>query len=166
MRVLFLIALSLALAACGFQLRGTAALPFESLYLDVGDNPPLLVELKRGIIASGNTRLSDNPAEAQAVLKILGESTEKRILSLSGAGRVNEYQLFYRLSFQLYDGKKRDLIAPQQIELKRDFTFSDAQLLAKESEERLLLDNMRSDAVIQLLRRLGAVKLQPPQPQP
>lgn|SRR5574340_432147 len=151
----------LTLAACGFQLRGMAALPFESLYLDTGGNQALAVELKRGILASGNTRITTIPKEAQAILQILDESSEKRILSLSSAGRVSEYQLFYRLSFRLHDGKDRNWIPPQQIELKRDFSFSDVQVLAKESEEALLLANMRSDAVRQILRRLSTVKLQP-----
>lgn len=161
MRAFLVALLALTLAACGFQLRGMAALPFESLYLDTGGNQALAVELKRGVLASGNTRISTTPKEAQATLQILGESTEKRILSLSSAGRVSEYQLFYRLSFRLHDGKDRNWIPPQQIELKRDFSFSDIQVLAKESEEALLLANMRSDAVRQILRRLSTVKLQP-----
>lgn len=161
MRAFLVALLALTLAACGFQLRGMAALPFESLYLDTGGNQALAVELKRGVLASGNTRISTTPKEAQATLQILGESSEKRILSLSSAGRVSEYQLFYRLSFRLHDGKDRNWIPPQQIELKRDFSFSDVQVLAKESEEALLLANMRSDAVRQILRRLSTVKLQP-----
>ena len=49
MRILAIIALGLLTAACGFQLRGQAKLPFETLYVDMPANSPLGTELKRNI---------------------------------------------------------------------------------------------------------------------
>jgi LPS-assembly lipoprotein len=43
--------------------------------------------------------------------------------------------------------------------LKRDFSFNDTQVLAKEAEEALLYRDMQSDAVQQIIRRLGLIKL-------
>lgn len=154
------IILSLLLAACGFQLRGVMSLPFESLYVDGTGNPALAAEIGRAIRAGSQTRLVDRPADAQAVLQVQGASREKRILSLSGAGRVREYQLIYRVSFRLFDKESRDLMPSQPIELRADMAYDDTQVLAKAQEEALLFRDMQNDAIQQLMRRLAAARLQ------
>ena len=89
---------------------------------------------------------------------MVSETTDKQILSLSGAGRVREYRLQYRISLRAYDRKQQEWLAPEEITLQRDFSYDDTQVLAKQQEESLLYQNMRSDAVQQVLRRLNHVK--------
>lgn len=160
-RGFFLVVLTLALTACGFQLRGSAALPFQTLYLDAGKSQQLGSELASALRFGSNARLVSRPEEAEAVLQLVDETREKRILSLSAGGRVREFQLFYRVSFRVQDAKGGELLPAQQIELKRDFSYSDAQVLAKEQEEALLYRDMQNDAVQQILRRLAAAKPRP-----
>ena len=147
-----------ALAGCGFHLRGAAQLPFNTLYVQISNTSPLAHEIRRSLRTS-NVRLVDSPAKAQATLVIMSEIREKQILSLGGQGRVREYQLRYRIGYQLTDGKTTTLIAPSEILLKRDISFNDSEVLAKEAEEALLYRDMQSDAVNQLVRRLQAAKL-------
>ena len=66
---------------------------------------------------------------------MLSEAREKRILTLSSAGRVNEFRLLYRVNFKVIDKAGLELLSPQQIELRRDITFNDSQTLAKESDK-------------------------------
>ena len=146
------------LAGCGFHLRGAANLPFSTLYVQVASTSALGHEIRRSLRAS-NARLVDSPTDAQATLVIMSEIREKQILSLGGQGRVREYQLRYRIGYQLTDGKTTTLIAPTEILLKRDISFNDSDVLAKEAEEALLYRDMQSDAVNQLVRRLQAAKL-------
>jgi LPS-assembly lipoprotein len=54
----------------------------------------------------------------------------------------------------VYDKEKKDLIAPSDILLRRDLTYSDTDVLGKEQEEALLYRDMQNDAVQQLVRRL------------
>jgi len=157
-RVLMLAAAALLLSACGFHLRGSAELPFSSMYVQVSDTSALAHELKRALRVN-NTRIVDTPAAAQTTLIILSEIREKQILSLGGQGRVREYQLRYRLGYQLTDGKALVITSPTEIMIKRDISFNDNEALAKESEEALLYKDMQTDAVQQLLRRLQATKL-------
>lgn len=157
MKKLLLLTLVLALGACGFHLRGPAQLPFETLYVQGGGNQ-LGPDLQRYLRSGSNVSVTQTPGEAQAVLVILGESREKRILSLTGGGRVGEFELYYRLSFRLHDGKGTELMPVQQLELKRTLSFSDVQVLAKEQEEAMLYRDMQSDAVQQVIRRLSALK--------
>lgn len=155
-----LLAVSISLAACGFQLRGSAPLPFQSIYVQAAPASQFATLLKRAVRAGSSTRLADQPAEAEVVLQILNELQEKQILSLGGGGRVSEYQLRYRVSYRLTDSKNREHIPATEILLKRDFSFSDEQALSKETEEALLYRDMRGDAVQQMVRRLQAAKLQ------
>ena len=152
------ITLCLGLVGCGFQLRGPATLPFDTLAIEPA-NSPIAAELERAIVSGGATRVVRGPVPGQTVVHILEESNDKRILSLSSTGRVREFVLVYRVRFRVHDGKTREYISPQLIELKRDFTFNDTDVLAKESEEALLLRDMRSDAIRQILARIAAVKL-------
>lgn len=146
------------LAGCGFKLRGAAELPFSSLYVQVSDASQFGHELKRALRAV-NAPLATSSTAAHATLVIMSELREKQILSLGGQGRVREYQLRYRVGYQVTDGKTKAYTPPTEIVLKRDISFNDNEALAKEAEELLLYRDMQTDAVQQLLRRLQATKL-------
>ena len=149
--------LCLLLAACGFQLRGTADVPFQTIYL-----PPVTggigLELKRNIQAGTRAKLVDSAKQAEAVFEFTQETREKEILSLTGTGRVREFQLRYRVGFRVHDGKGRDFVPTNVVTLVRDISFNDTDVLAKETEEQLLYRDMQSDMVQQILRRLAAAK--------
>jgi len=157
----FIIMLTAAtlLSACGFQLRGTAQLPFNSIYVQAPPTSQLATQVRRAVQAGSSTRLTDAPEQAEVILQIVSEAQEKQILSLSGGGRVSEFLLRYRVLFRLTDSKNREHIPASEIVLQRDFSFSDDQALAKEAEEALLYRDMRSDAVRQLVRRLQSANL-------
>jgi LPS-assembly lipoprotein len=161
MRILAIVVLGLVTAACGFQLRGQAKLPFETLYIDIPDISPLGIELKRNIIAATHTKLARGRAEAQAILSVTSEERGKTILSFDASGQVREFQLRYRLSFRVRDARGRDYLPQSEIRLTRDISYSNTQVLAKESEELLLFRDMQSDMVQQILRRLAAAPAEP-----
>jgi LPS-assembly lipoprotein len=154
MRTVLLIAAAF-LAGCGFQLRGQASLPFETLYIPGAT--PLAVELKRNVTASSKTRLVDSPDKAQAVLAFTDETRDKTILTFTSAGKVNEYRLRYRVGFRVTDSKSVQVFLPtSEIALTRDMSYNDAQVIAKENEEALLYRDMQTDMVQQIMRRLVA----------
>lgn len=155
-RAAFAVAIATLLAACGFHLRGQAQLPFETLYIP--GNTPLVVELKRNVSVASKTRIVDNPKDAQAVLGFTQEAREKVILSFNAQGRVSEYRLNYRVAIRVTDPKGQVYLPTSEIQLTRDMTYNDSQVLAKETEEVLLYRDMQSDMVQQILRRLVAAK--------
>lgn len=161
--LLTLLAAATILSACGFRLRGSfdTPLPFETLHIAQPETSELHAALKRSIEATGKTRIVKEAKDAQAVLSVLGDSQQKNILSLSAAGRVREFQLVRTFGFRLHDPKGRDFMPPGTIVVRRDITFSDEQVLSKESEEALLWRDMQVDLVQQLLRRLAAAKTRP-----
>jgi len=151
--------LCLLMAACGFHLRGQGNYrpAFQSVYVEGDGRSTLVAELRRAVSASGAT-LAPKPEGAEAILQVVGESRDKSILSLSGAGRVREYELRYQVSYRLRDAGGKELMPAGVVSLKRAISFSEAEVLSKESEEALLYRDMESDAVQQIMRRLSAVK--------
>lgn len=156
-----LIAVSvLWLAGCGFQLRGAAELPFDSIH--VPGSGGIALELRRSIRSGSRTAVVDDPKQARALLEFTHEVRQKEILSLTAEGRVREFRLLYRVGFRVHDGKGGEFVLPGTLQVARDMTYSDAQLLAKEAEEQALYRDMQHDMVQQILRRLASAK--PPQP--
>jgi LPS-assembly lipoprotein len=154
---LIVLMLSLLLAACGFHLRGknTFALPFQKLYVNpVSGNTPFINELKIAIQSNG-VQITDTPDLAQLTLQIVSEVADRQILSLSAAGTVLEYRLQFRVSLRAYDQKQQEWLAPQGITVQRNYNYDNSQVLAMMQEEALLYQDMRSDAVQQVLRRLN-----------
>jgi LPS-assembly lipoprotein len=156
MRTLVLLA-ALSLAGCGFQLRGAAPLPFNTLYVP-GAGGGIALDLKRNIQAGTDAKVVDEAKQADAVLQFTREERQKVILSLTATGRVREFQLRYIVGFRVVDNKGNDYVPQSTIELTRDITFNDADVLAKESEEQLLYRDMQNDMVQQIMRRLAAAK--------
>ena len=161
--------LAMLLSACGFHLRGQAAytLPFKTLTLrSANDFSPLMLELKQAVQRQGVQIVDEPPPPAdsapsnppQLILHIASENTGKQILSLSGTGRVQEFQLNYRVLLRLYDIQQQDWISPAEINLQRNLPYDDTLVLAKEAEEAMLYKEMRHDAVQQILRRLNRAR--------
>ncbi|KON82483.1 LPS assembly lipoprotein LptE [Azoarcus sp. PA01] len=146
------------LGGCGFKLRGPQPLAFSSIYLGVSRQSDLGAALRRRIVANGNTTVTDDPAKADVRLEILRDQAEREILTLTGGGKVREYQLERLMSFRLVDRNGNEWIAPTTISARREYNFDDAQVLAKEQEEALLFRDMQLDLIDQLMRRLAAAK--------
>jgi LPS-assembly lipoprotein len=158
MRAALAILVLATLAGCGFQLRGTAALPFERLYMPATSTPGVALDLKRNIQSGTRTQVVDNPKQADALLEFTQELREKHILSLAATGRVREFQLRYRVGFRVHDGKGGEYLPLTTLQLTRDVTFNDSEVLAKEAEDQLLYRDMQQDMVQQIMRRLAAAQ--------
>ena len=181
--VLLLISL---LAACGFKLRGSEALPgyklpFATIALSLNPTSEFHAQLKRNIEASSpGTRVVNDVREAEAILTVIGDSSQKNILSLSASGRAREFQLVRNFAFKVHANvaaaaasppvkytdappaaRPTEYIPASTITLRREIAFSDDLVLSKESEEQLLWRDIQNDLVQQLMRRLAAAKLQP-----
>ena len=147
---------ALLLSSCGFHLRGAATLPFDTLYVQAPQTSSFATQLRRVIGLGSRTKITNNPAEADATLQVLNELREKEIVSLSAGGRARELQLRYRVQYQVFDKNKNVIAPPGEIVLRRDYSVNDQEQLSKESEEALLYRDMQTDAVQQLVRRLQA----------
>ncbi|MFN3987851.1 MAG: LPS assembly lipoprotein LptE [Rhodocyclaceae bacterium] len=147
-----------ASAGCGFRLRGPRPLPFDTLYVGMDGNSELGEAMRRKILTSGTTTVVDDPNLADVRLEVMRNDRSREILSLSAAGKVREYQLFQTLSFRMVDRSGQEVLAPTTISVRREYTFDDAQVIAKEREEALLYRDMENDLLRQLMDRLATAR--------
>jgi LPS-assembly lipoprotein len=153
MAVLFTL---LALTACGFQLRGVANLAFKTLYIE-GPKLTISRELQQSF-KNNNIVVVDDIDDAEVVLNIINESNQKRILSLGGTGTVREYELNYEVNFRVREASNPLWHKTQTVKLRRDYSYNDQLLLGKGEEEVRINNDMRSDAVREIVRRMSAFK--------
>jgi len=150
--------MTLLVASCGFQLRGDPAVGIKTLTVSQVGGSQVAAEIRR-TLSAGPTRLVPIPGEAEAHLRILRELREKSIYTLTGAGRVYEFQLRLAVQYQLTVPKIDDpVIAPVEIEARRLITYVESAPIAKEAEEELLYKDMQVDLARQILRHIAAVK--------
>jgi LPS-assembly lipoprotein len=148
----------LALAGCGFQLKGAASLHFDSIAL-TGFEPrsPLERELREALQRS--VAVKDAPAQAQVVLQSLGEERLRRAVAFTASGQVRDIQLRSIFRYRAQTPADRELIPDSRIELIRELSFLERQALGKQQEADDLFREMQSDIVQQLLLRLSTLRL-------
>jgi LPS-assembly lipoprotein len=126
------------LASCGFRLRGDPEVGIRKLYISSVGASTVLADIRR-TLATGPTRLVATAVEGEAHLRILQEEREKNVATITGTGRVYEYQLILRVRYELVVPGRE---APT----------------AKEAEEQLLFKDMQLDLAHQILRQVAAAK--------
>jgi LPS-assembly lipoprotein len=152
--------LAASLAGCGFHLRGPVHLPpqMHSTYIQGGGRfSPLMTDLRQSLKDSG-VSVVDGPAQASAVLRILGQQADKRVLSVGADGRPRESELYSRVRFDVTDAKSgKPLLSPQTLEVRRDYLVSVTNVLGTASDEAFARKQMDRDLVRMMMMRLEAL---------
>lgn len=155
------------LAGCGFRLRGSGVmLAFQSIEFRGAGSVAVVQQLRDQLRASGvavveqpqPTVQGAAPVVADVVLTVLHDQRERVVVGTAVAGQVRELQLRHTVHFHLRTPKGKDLIEEATIQQVRELSYSETQALAKEAEEALLFDDMRSGVVRQIMMRLAAVR--------
>ena len=143
---------------CGFHLRGSVAISEALSPVLVQDNggsqiKPVLNQL----LDINHINIAQNSAEANSVVVIHNEQFQRRVSSVGGAGKVQEFELQYLLRYSILDQDNQPLLAQQQLRVTRDLRFDENAVLAKAQEEAQRNKDMVMDAAQQVLRRLQSV---------
>lgn len=150
-----LVLAALLLGACGFQLRGDPAFGIKALHVSTAGGSGVYNEVRRAL-ASGSTRIVPRPQDSQAHLRILSEGQEKSVYTITGTGRVYEFQLRLVVRYDLVvPGRELPLIAPTESEARRVITYSETAPIAKEAEEQLLYKDMQVELAGRILRQIA-----------
>lgn len=95
--------------------------------------------------------------EASAIINILNEQTDRVVLSLDNDGKVREFELILKVT---YDVKRADdtyMLNEQEISLNRDFVFNKTNLLGSDEEQQEVFSEMRNDAAKVIVFRLQKI---------
>jgi LPS-assembly lipoprotein len=143
-------------AACGFRLQGHTPLPkpLALSYIEAKDKQSEFVQgLRKALLAAG-VRLTEESSKATAVVHVLEDTAAPRVLAVSSTDLPREYEITYTVRFSVTaDGK--DLLAPQEITARRDYSFDEYVLLAKDNEDAILRAALARDLVDITMRRLS-----------
>ena len=152
--------MTLGVAGCGFALRTAPNFAFKSLFSPFAEGSLLGTELKRSLESGGKVRVITDVRQidqADVILDVLQDQREKTVVAVNASGQVREFQLRIRFQFKLRSAKGKELIPTTEILQKRDISFNESAVLAKETEEGLLYREMQSDIIQQIMRRLATV---------
>jgi LPS-assembly lipoprotein len=146
---------SLLLSSCGFHLRGSLPLErYPAIFVDAKKHSELASLLSEQLKSNEVKLLTELDPKAPALL-LQQDSLERRTLSLFPNGQVAEYELIYRVKYQVVlPGQD---IQEFQFELTRDYQDDPNLALAKAKELDLLLQELRSQAASRIIRQLNRI---------
>jgi LPS-assembly lipoprotein len=153
-----LAAVLLATASCGFQLRGDPAEGMKSLFVSTVGPSQVATDIRRAL-ASGKRRVVTSAADATAHLRILAESRDKQVHTITGTGRVYEFELRLAVRYEVVvPGREVPLIPSTEVETRRLITYSETAPIAKEAEEQLLFKDMQVELAGRILRQIAVAQ--------
>ena len=116
---------------------------------------PFAVELRRAIERSGG-QLTSTAAEADTVVRIQRDRSGRRVLSVSTRNTPQEFEIFYLIEYSVDRGGK-EVLELQPLEMIRNLSFDETQLLAKDREEAIIHEAMARDLAVLVTRRLESL---------
>lgn len=154
------------LAGCGFHFAGSRPLPeaLQSVYIDLltpyrVSKPELESALRARLLRRG-AEVTGSLGGARSVLRLSDLTESRQVLSVDPFGKAVEYQLTVKVTYELHsDGQL--LVAPDQMQVSRDYSFNAQQVLAKEAEEARLQAFIQDELAEVLLLRLEALLRHP-----
>ena len=153
---LIAILLLLVITSCGFHMRGMIEMSFKTISLE-GKELSFSKNLKK-ILNTNKVAIVSQTENPELRVEFLSEESEKRILTLSGQGLFREFEIFYRVRYRIKTSNSEIWSQENIIETRRDFTYSDANLIGKEEEERQLSEAMRNEAITNLFNQIQLIK--------
>ena len=153
-----LLGLLSAIAACGFHPRGSSALPSEMAVTFIKSEQPygsLVDDFSAALQAQGG-QVTTLRSEATAILHIVSNINEKRVLSVDTDGKVLEFETRQTIRFSVETSEKLPLVEEQEISMAKDYIFSSAEVLSTEREDRVVRKVLQRNLVNLAMLRITA----------
>lgn len=147
-----------ALTGCGWRLQGSNHLSEAAsiTYVDARDE---YTDFHRALIRTLNSsgaRVVESSSDAKAIVHVRKDESGQRVLSVSARNTPEEYEVYYKIEYSVEAGGT-EVIAPQVLELTREYAYDEGAVLAKQREENILRDALARDLAALVVRRLGAL---------
>lgn len=157
-RLLVLVCLLAALSGCGFHPRASLAVattlgPVKVHTVD--PYSPLGQGLSTALARAGAQAAVEG--QPSSTLRVLAENLDTRPLAVDERAQVREYEIRYRVQFDLIGADGTTVLAPQWVELRREFVYDSLDSLGSPAEQALLQKELRREMEAAILRRIDAV---------
>jgi LPS-assembly lipoprotein len=156
--VVVLVCVASSLGACGWRLQGTDRLSqtMTVVYVDAEDRYTDFNRALRDRLRASGAKVTERSADATAVVKIIKDQSGQRVLSVSARNTPEEFEVFYTVEYSVTSGGA-ELIAPQPLEVTRDYSYDTTAVLAKQREQAILREALAQDLASLVLRRLASL---------
>lgn len=161
-------ALMLTLTACGFHAAGTRPLPdaLKLVRIDMiapyqVSEPPVETALRARLVGRG-AEVVEKSRDDVTVIRLTNLRESREVLSVGSDGKALEYELILRVNYEVRNGT-RVLAPPDQIEVRRDYSFTADQVLPKEQEAARLRAFLEGEMAELLLLRIETASARPVQ---
>ncbi|MFI4918275.1 MAG: LPS assembly lipoprotein LptE [Legionellales bacterium] len=160
-RFIPLLLISLLLSACGFHLRGMIDVPkwLTNVAISSKSNDLEFVSMLKSTLEGYHIEVNPEPALAHYWLIINHVTYQRQIVSVGASTNPRQYQLTLSVGYMLQTRKGQIIKASRQVSVSRQLTVNNDRILGSNDEETILINEMRQEAVVQLINRLGSVKL-------
>ncbi|MEM7078890.1 MAG: LPS assembly lipoprotein LptE [Pseudomonadota bacterium] len=146
----------LLISGCGFHLRTysfetglrTYALQAPERYLVV---PPLRAALRQAKVEAAPA------SDADLVLQLLDQRSERRNASTAGGARAVEYEVLYAVQYQILNAQGEELAAPTWVQRQRIFRLDRGNIVGSSEEQTLIQQELLQDTVSQIVRAMDTV---------
>ena len=147
----------LAMAACGFHLRESAALPptLQRIHLNVAGGGEFPRMLSRALETSGVT-VEDDSGPGIAELRVPTAAFGTDSLTNGGYVRITEYSVHYQVQFDVTGPDGKLLIPLQHINMSREYSYDATNTVGNASQVQEIQHSLNSDMVQAILFRLQA----------
>lgn len=158
LRTTSLVLISLALASCGFALRGSgnSALSPETVFVRSSQENGLLTQALQASLADAKMQLVETTSQAHYIVSVGEEEFNTTTATVNGRARAAQYTL--RLSVELaLDIQDRNLLPVERLMVERSYFEDTANIAGSTREADILHNEMRQELVNQILNRLRVV---------
>ena len=162
-RLIPAILLIVLLPACGFHLvSDNYRLPPEWARLSVETGSgisaysDLVILLKQQLRETQGTTVVESGSGVPKIV-LSGEQFRNPVSALDAFGRAQEYLLEYIVYYQFVDASGKEVTPKKRIYLRREQSYSSAQILAKEQETAYLKKDLQHRAAERIVNRLVTI---------
>ncbi|WCE29036.1 LPS-assembly lipoprotein LptE [Vibrio sp. SCSIO 43137] len=156
-KTVLILLLASTVSACGFHLRGNYLVPAEISEVSLTSFDQYS-KLTRDV--ASQLRLNDieivAPSETVPNIHLVSEGVGERTLSLYQNARAAEKQLTYTSSFRVTIPERGTKVYSTTV--TRNYLDNPRTALAKSVERELIVDEMREQASVQILRQMARIK--------
>jgi outer membrane lipopolysaccharide assembly protein LptE/RlpB len=156
MKRIMVLGLMLAtLSACGFQPRGSYAIPDSIGTVKVSnvDSYSALTDGLQSMLNRSNSNKASGDANS-AKLKIYSESWATTPLSIDQFAQVREYITRYSVQFDMVAADGSVLVPMQKIDLSREYTYDINVAIGNPAEQEVIQRELRRDMQAAIMRRM------------
>jgi LPS-assembly lipoprotein len=129
----------------------------EVTFIQGGDPYSVFINTLRMALESSKIQVVNTRKDATAVLHIVHQTSDRRVLSVDQTGKALEFLIHYEVEFELRGAGDEVILPVQKVASERAFVFVKTGVLGAEREANYIRDELERELVTLVMLRLTAI---------